>query len=1046
MNLHAPQTIEAQSEARNLMAVKYQVVSPQSNRPVMSVIQDALLGAYLLSAPGVVLDKKTMMQCVMCIPGWNGEFEQKDVYTGRDLISMVLPVVNWSRKGVVILKGILLDGQLSKDALGTSQGSLIHVIYNDCGPEETILFIHRLQLVVHNWLDLRGFTIGITDVMPSPETTIKVKEEISRTFHDVDGCDDEIQINQRLNTCRDVTGRMVKDPLTSKNGFYCTVKAGSKGSLPNIAQCMASVGQQNLSGKRIPKSWSDRTLPHFKRGSNGPAERGFIQHSYCEGLDPHEVWWASISGREGIIDTACKTSTTGYLERRLMKALENLTVRWDRSIRNSDGVLMQFAYGDDGFDPVRVEKQYIDYDRYKMYADGDVSQDIDDEYEQLMRDKQYLEDLQPWKDPSMRGTCAFMLPINVGRIVHNARTLFDVPSEALERDEVRDMVDTLVSEIDNDMLKCLIRFELYSLPLVVEKQITRDNMEVIAYEIKRQYEKVKAVSGDSVGAIAAQSIGEPATQMTLNTFHFAGISSMNVTLGIPRLEEILNATKGNKMKTPVSTVYANDMHEVVYQLEHIRVEDIVESYKITDTPDQMEVEDFFIFPDDYYKPGASPTTLVLYLKENADIVRLRDIIYATGKAVCAYTDHPQAVFHVKSGKDELDLDLFYDNLLKTKTISGVPGAEYTKIVKLPGQPQCIQTSLASLSKLFELDIDVKNVYTNNIEDVANTLGIEAARFTMIKEIRGILSYYGIYVNVRHILLLVDWITNTGRIVPLTRHGIRQVDASPLKRCTFEEVVEVFNQAAVNNEKDTLNGISECIIAGVPPNIGTNTTHCEVDESIIDQYAVPRPDKWESLTEEFVDNDDLDPWADTSGQMEGIPGFGQPIQPFGTPGFGPPIQPFGTPGFGQPFGQPTPAFGEPGYFPTSGENMFKPPVDIFNQPQSFGGDVQMPMIAPQSPVYDPTRSSTKPMSPVYDPTRKCDPVGPESPTSPAYSPVSPMYSPTSPKYSPASPMYSPTSPKYSPTSPMYSPTSPMYSPSSPMYSPSSVTRKRKTYLE
>jgi hypothetical protein len=122
-------------------------------------------------------------------------------------------------------------------------------------------------------------------------------------------------------------------------------------------------------------------------------------------------------------------------------------------------------------------------------------------------------------------------------------------------------------------------------------------------------------------------------------------------------------------------------------------------------------------------------------------------------------------------------------------------------------------------------------------------------------------------------------------------------------------------------------------------------HCEVDESIIDQYAVPRPDKWESLTEEFVDGDDLDPWADGSGQMEGIPGFGQPIQPFGIPGFG------------QPFGQPTPVFGEPGYFPTSGENMFQPPVDIFNQPQTFGSyvqlpgqHVQLPMIAPASPMY------------------------------------------------------------------------------------------------
>ena len=1090
------------------MAVKYQIVSPQSNRPVMSVIQDALLGAFLLTAPGVVLDRTTMMHCVLCIPDWNGQFEQKDRYTGHDLVSMVLPVVNWSRRGVVIRHGVLVEGQLTKDTLGTSHGSLIHVIYNDCGPDETILFIHRLQMITHAWLDMNGFTIGVTDVMTTPERSAIVKQEVAASFRDVAGLDDEMRINQRLNQCRDVTGRVVKEPLDERNGFFCTVKAGSKGSLPNIGQCMASVGQQNLSGKRIPYTWTGRTLPHFKRGSNGPAERGFIQHSYCEGLDPHEVWWASISGREGIIDTACKTSTTGYLERRLMKAMENLSVRWDGSVRNSDGMLLQFAYGDDGFDPTKVEKQFVDYGRYGHYA----TEDADSEYEQLQRDKEFLDSLDAWKDPGLRGTNAFMLPINVSRIVLNATTLFDMPSDALTRTEVMDMVSELVQSIDNEMLQGLIRYELYSLPLVMEKKITRDNMEVIVHEIKRQYERVRACKGESVGAIGAQSIGEPATQMTLNTFHFAGISSMNVTLGIPRLEEILNATKGDKMKTPLTTMYAADMLGIVKQLKHVRVEDVVESYKITDTPDETEVADFFLFPDSFYKPGDFQSTLVMYLAPYSDVIAVRDVIYATGRLVCAYTDGTHPIVHVKSGPLELDLDLFYDQTLKGTTLHGIPGAEYAKVATLPGKPPCIQTSLSNLSQLFELDVDVTSIYTNNIEEVANTLGIEAARFTLIKEIRGILSYYGIYVNVRHILLLVDWITNTGRLVPLTRHGIRQVDASPLKRCTFEEVVEVFSQAAVNNEKDTLTGISECIIAGVPPNIGTKNVQCEVDDAMVEKYAVPRPKAWENPEEVFEDMDNMDPWNDSSThvppslygfnpsctQPEGIFGFGQGIQPsaFGTPGYFPqPTPAFGTPGY---FPQPPPAFGTPGYFPqptpvfgTPGlSNVFAQPIDVFNQPNDES--VQLPVFgAPSLPVYNPIEAKPtfpvynsncappsprySPTSPVYDPN--CAPL---SPTSPRYSPTSPMYSPTSPMYSPTSPVYdpncaplSPTSPRYSPTSPMYSPTSPaydpmnapqspMYSPTSPAYDPtrnhvsetgsfggvcaSSSVRKRKTYLE
>ena len=114
MNLHALQTVESQAEARNIMAVKYQVVSPQSNRPVMSVIQDSLVGAYLLSADGVTLTKSVFMDCLMRIPQWDGSFEDKPEYTGKDLISMVLPLVNWKRGGVEILKGKLIKGQLTK--------------------------------------------------------------------------------------------------------------------------------------------------------------------------------------------------------------------------------------------------------------------------------------------------------------------------------------------------------------------------------------------------------------------------------------------------------------------------------------------------------------------------------------------------------------------------------------------------------------------------------------------------------------------------------------------------------------------------------------------------------------------------------------------------------------------------------------------------------------------------------------------------------------------------------------------------------------------
>lgn len=1092
MNVHALQTLESQAEARNIMAVKFQVVSPQSNRPVMSVIQDSLIGAYLLTAPNVTLSKSVMMQCVMCIPGWDGILEHKDEYTGRDLFSMTLPIVNWKRGNVEILKGKLICGQVNKKVLGTSHGSLIHVIFNDCGPDETILFIHRLQMVVHRFLTIRGFSIGISDMLTAKHIRDTVHKERTQAFKDTVNEKDELLINQRLNICRDSMGKMVLDPLTDKNSLYCTVNSGSKGSTINISQIMAVVGQQNLAGQRIPKTWTNRTLPHFLPGSDGPLERGFVQHSYVEGLSPAELWYHAIAGREGIIDTACKTSVTGYLQRRFMKALENFTVHWDKSVRNSGGMMIQFAYGDDGFDAMRVEKQTIDTYNYphEMSYGG-----ISEEYEQILKDHYYLQELDSWKDPGLRNSDQYMLPINVARIIHNSKTLFDFPSKHVTEKEVYSEVKQLLKGIDNVMLQILIRCELNSNKMVNIHHCTKDNLEVITHEIKKQYSMIHAVPGESVGAVAAQSIGEPATQMTLNTFHFAGVSSKNVTLGVPRLEEIINCTKGDKMKSPLTTFTADNMVQVVKQLRHITMEDLVIRYHVTDAPNKKEIASYLIFPDYDYTPCPNSKTLVLYLKEWYDVHLLKRLIHGTNKLVCAYTDGPKSIFHIKCHKDSpsVDLGMFYEQTLKNMTVRGIPGAEYTKIIQLPGKPKCIETSLADLKMLFEHEIHCNKVYTNDIHEVARTLGIEAARATVIKEIRMILSFYGIYVNVRHILILVDWMTSTGSLMPLTRHGIRNVDASPLKRATFEEVADVFNQAACFNEKDDLDGISECIIAGVPPKVGTKITDCILDKVVEKEHAIPRPEPPLLVFEPQDDEKDIygddEPWLKLDDPFVG--GGGNPFvggngvmnsNPFGTMGAPPMLVQHNA---WQPpanvFNQPTNVFSQP-------TNVFSQPTNVFSQP-SFYNPVTNTTVVPTSPTYDPFKPTVQrpvsPMSPAYNPNdpdvEMYDPTAPTSPTYDPYhptddrpeSPMSPAYCPTDPQWngqaaydpsstsmavSPKSPIYSPTSPAYSPPnspmSPAYDvgsqdPQAQAYDPSDPIQSPIQSPRigqKRKTFLE
>ncbi len=1029
MNIHVPQTVEARAEAKNIMAVKYQIVSPQSNRPVMSVIQDTMCGSYLLSADDVRLTAADMMECIYTMPGWDGIFHPQEVYTGKDLISYTLPMVNWSKGDVKIEKGVLLSGRLTKKVLGRSDGSLVHVIYNDCGPDETILFINRLQRVVHKFLAIVGFSVGIGDMLSS----VSVHDEITKAFNDIElNCDTEAKINQRLNICRDTMGTMIQKPLNDSNRLYTMIHCGSKGSSINISQIMAVVGQQNLCGERIPETWTGRTLPHFKKGSNGPKERGFITHSYVEGLDPHEVWFHAVSGREGLIDTAIKTSQTGYIQRRFMKALENIVIRWDGSARNSDESIVQFQYGDDGFDAMRIENQYMD-----IWEEPTIEK-YGEELCQLREDHDFIHSINKWRDNGSKDTAWFQLPIPVDRIINNARTLFSVPSRKVCKEEAREMITKLVDGIDNLMLKILIRCKLATKRVMREYELSLDEIENIVHKIKEEYIKIKAIAGESVGAIAAQSIGEPATQMTLNTFHFAGVSSMNVTLGVPRLEELINCTKSEKMKTPSTIIHADDPDDIIKQLKHVHFEDLVKRMKITKTPDKEEVKWFHMFPDrDYVPHDPEKETLVVYLKEWYDVLSVKQ---SMAKVSCEYTDGPHPIFHIQLQNDN-DIGMYYEQNIRKATIRGIEGAEETMKVKPPGaKVYHIETSLSDLKKIIQLDdIDFSTINTNDIHAVARTYGIEAARSTLIREIRQILSYYGIYVNMRHITLAVDWMTWIGELTPLTRHGIRKVDTSPLKRCTFEEVVDVFNQAACSKEVDDLKGVSECIITGAPPKIGTNVVGTVVDHGIIERYAQPFPKEKSAFNTDWDEN----PWINMDEIKEDDP-WASEMNPWDAP---PMLQPFGTP-MVQPFG-----FQQP---PQLGFQMpVLPGMQALPTMQFEPVQPQKPLYVPTSPTYDPNRPTSpaydpnRPTSPAYDPNRPTSPAyDPNRPTSPAYdpnrpvSPMSPCYSPTSPGYE-CEPVYDPTRP-VSPMSPCYSPTSPGYE-CEPVYDPSEpLNKRRRTY--
>jgi len=355
------------------------------------------------------------------------------------------------------------------------------------------------------------------------------------------------------------------------------------------------VGQQNVEGKRIPYGFRKRTLPHFIKDDYGPESRGFVENSYLAGLTPSEFYFHAMGGREGLIDTAVKTAETGYIQRRLIKAMESVMVNYDGTVRNSVGQLIQLRYGEDGLCGELVEFQNMptvklsnkafekrfkfdwSNERYmrKVFTDdvikemtdsSEAIQELESEWDRLVADRDSLRQIFP------NGDSKVVLPCNLQRMIWNVQKIFHI-NKRLPTDlspmrvikGVKGLLDRCVIVTGNDriskqanenatlLFQCLIRSTLCTKYVSEEFRLSAEAFEWLIGEIETRFQQAQANPGEMVGALAAQSLGEPATQMTLNTFHFAGVSSKNVTLGVPRLKEIINISK--KPKAPSLTVF-----------------------------------------------------------------------------------------------------------------------------------------------------------------------------------------------------------------------------------------------------------------------------------------------------------------------------------------------------------------------------------------------------------------------------------------------------------------------------------------------------------
>ena len=586
MNLHGPQDYESQAELRYLAAVERQIISPANNSAIVGIFQDSLLGSFRFTRPDISFDMRTAMNLLMSNNNINlNNLKGKNSMTNFELLSEILPPLSTKFKNgqspptdgsknneIFIKNGEYIGGQLDKKVLGSTSVGLLQSIFNDFGFRESGKFINNLQNLITDYMKLSAYSVGISDLIANEETNKQITEAISNKKRDVQelinethigvfenktGKSNEVEfetmVNSLLNEATKTAGNIGLKNLSKDNRFVIMVNSGSKGKSLNIAQMISCLGQQNVDGKRIPYGFDNRTLPHYTKFDDSPGARGFVESSFIEGLSPQELFFHAMGGRTGLIDTAVKTSQTGYIQRRLVKSTEDLKLAYDMTVRNNKNKIIQFSYGNDNFDSMKVEKQKLPvahmtleqlYGHFQIPGD-DLSDSIittnftktalkkmKSQHKKLIHKTKelidmFLENRADLVNNVFHGedTSDIYVPVNFKRIINNVQNQLNYQSNSMVNITPLDaykMIDNVYNELNNiHMAKPSLLFKLlyyYSLSpkeLLTLRRFNKKGLSLLLDMIKTNYKKAIVNPGEMVGIIAAQSIGEPTTQMSM---------------------------------------------------------------------------------------------------------------------------------------------------------------------------------------------------------------------------------------------------------------------------------------------------------------------------------------------------------------------------------------------------------------------------------------------------------------------------------------------------------------------------------------------------
>lgn len=540
MNVHAPQDPAAQAEARLLMSVPQHVVSAQSNKPSIGLVQDSLIGAWLLTDDATTLDRLQLCALHTCLRYPTRPVPPGAAFSGKQAFSLLLPPglqytngrastpeAPGAKPRVEIVDGQLIRGRCCRQTLGTASGSLVHHLWLFEGPETAQRFLSDSQRLLSRWLQWRGFSIRLSDIEPDEATleqmralvadadakALKIAEDVGLKASPPEVLEEAI--SSIANKVLTDAGKLVHSRLDERsNALYQDIVSGAKGNLVNITQLMGLVGQQSVEGQRV-----DPDAPP----SAGLPRKGFVRHSYFQGLDSREFFMHTMAGREGLIDTSVKTSSTGYLQRKLMKAMESIHVAYDLTCRGSRQNVVQFEYGADGYDAVFLVRQSLEPLRW---SPARLLQELTElERPAFFACWQRLLAAKLRRSSRELGLACYV-PVPFDSLLQGAARA-SRSSDALtslSEAEVLSSVDLLCNDICplrfgwRHHLELLTRWHLRH-GVVADMSGGAGRFTELVELVRALCRRAEVAPGEAIGPLASTSIGEPLTQLTLNTFH-----------------------------------------------------------------------------------------------------------------------------------------------------------------------------------------------------------------------------------------------------------------------------------------------------------------------------------------------------------------------------------------------------------------------------------------------------------------------------------------------------------------------------------------------